>query len=159
MLSFCFTKKSHTVLCGIFLIGVFILIDQIIKDIVVLSGNIDILCNYGIAMGIELPQITFLIMWGLIMICVIYFWMQKISEIFKRGEQVVNPTPAQKFFVQLPYILILSGGISNMFDRVFQGCVIDYIPFLSISSFNVADVFISVGAVIILWQSFSEIKN
>lgn len=138
-----FEKKSHAIIGGIFLMGVLIVIDQVVKWFVLRSQEIESLCNYGIAMGIILPQVAFVILWGAIMMCVIYFWIQRISE---------------KFFVQLPYILILSGGVSNIIDRFYYGCVVDYIPFLSISSFNIADAFITMGAVIILWQNFFEKK-
>ncbi len=124
--------------------GILIAIDQIVKWFVLQSQEIESICNYGIAMGIILPQIIFVILWGAIMMCVIYFWLQKISE---------------KFFIQLPYILILSGGVSNIIDRFYYGCVVDYIPFLNISSFNIADAFITVGAVLILWQNFKSSKD
>ena len=146
-MSFCsvnyFKKKSHIIFSGIFLIGILIAIDQFVKWFVLQSQTIETLCNYGIAMGISLPQIVFVLLWGIIMISVIYFWMQRLSE---------------KFFIQLPYILILAGGVSNIIDRFYYGCVVDYIPFLNISSFNIADVFITIGAVIILWQNFFEKK-
>lgn len=139
MLSFCSTKKSHTVLCGIFLMGALIAIDQCVKWFVLQSHTVESSCNYGIAMGIILPSIVFLSLWSVIMVIVIYFWIQKLEKSFTR---------------QLPFILILSGGISNIVDRLLYGCVVDYIPFLNISSFNIADTFITVGAGLILWQSF-----
>jgi signal peptidase II len=73
------------------------------------------------------------------MIWIVYFWWQYVR---------------QSFLAQLPYILILAGGISNIMDRLYYGCVIDYVPFLNISSFNIADTFITIGAGIILWQNF-----
>ncbi|XLQ20588.1 MAG: signal peptidase II [Candidatus Moraniibacteriota bacterium] len=143
-MSFCLQKKSHTVLCGIFSIIGLIVIDQVIKFFILQSQAIESLCNYGIAMGIILPQIIFVGLWILIMLCVIYFWVQKTSD---------------KFINQLPYILILSGGISNTIDRFYYGCVVDYIPFLNISSFNIADAYITIGAGLILWQSFRDSRD
>lgn len=144
MLSLCTTKKSHAVLCGIFLMGVLIVIDQYVKWFVLQSHTIESSCNYGIAMGIILPSTVFVILWGVIMAIVIYFWIQKLEK---------------SFIKQLPLILILSGGISNIIDRLYYGCVVDYIPFLNISSFNIADAFITVGAVLILWQNFKSSKS
>lgn len=134
-----FKKKSHAIFGGIFLMGILIIIDQIIKVFVLQSKTIAHLCNNGIAMSIMLPQQVFIVMWGFLILCVVYFWWQHITK---------------SYWIQLPYILILAGGLSNIIDRFYYGCVIDYIPFLNISSFNIADVFITVGAVIILWQSF-----
>ena len=144
MKTFCDIKKSHSVICGIFFIGVFIAIDQIIKTIVIQSKTIGHLCNHGIAMGIVLPQLIFIIIWGVLMLCVVYFWWKHISK---------------RFFMQLPYVFILAGGLSNSIDRLHYGCVVDYIPLLNISSFNFADVCITVGAGVILLTSFKSDKK
>jgi signal peptidase II len=140
-MSFKLQKKSHAIVAGIFLMLIFISIDQFIKWIILHTQILGHLCNHGIAMGIVLPQVVFVALWGVIMIWVIYFWWQHIE---------------QSFLTQLSYILILAGGISNIIDRFYYGCVIDYIPFLNISSFNFADVLISVGALIILWHNFNK---
>jgi signal peptidase II len=55
----------------------------------------------------------------------------------------------------LPLVLILSGGLGNLIDRVFFGYVIDFIHvFYGIYSFyvfNLADSFITLGVVIYLY--------
>lgn len=50
------------------------------------------------------------------------------------------------------YLLILSGGIGNLVDRIRQGYVVDYINFLFIkfAVFNLADIFVTFGFVILL---------
>jgi lipoprotein signal peptidase len=48
--------------------------------------------------------------------------------------------------------LILVGGFSNFLDRAIHGFVIDYISFLNLWSFNLADVMISVGSLLFIWQ-------
>ena len=143
MKAFCATKKSHATVCGLFLIIILIVIDQLLKWFILHTESIDNLCNHGIAFGFILPQIVFNILWGSIMVSVMYFWFQKIKE-------------NSGFVSQVPLLLILGGGISNLIDRLYYGCVIDYIPFLNISSFNFADVCITVGAGIILWMSFKK---
>lgn len=60
------------------------------------------------------------------------------------------------------YILIISGALSNIIDRIRTGYVIDFVYFhighiLHFAIFNLADSFISVGAMCILYSSF--IKN
>ncbi len=142
-MSFYNKKKSHTISYGIFFVITLIIIDQIIKWFVLQSQTIQHFCNYGIAMGIVLPTILFVVLWLVIMSFVIYFWVQKLQD---------------KFMIQLPFILILAGGLSNLIDRIYYGCVVDFIPFLNISNFNIADVFITVGAGLILWQSFMSEK-
>lgn len=49
--------------------------------------------------------------------------------------------------------MIIGGGISNLIDRVFRGSVIDYIDinyWLKYPVFNIADVFIVAGVIIVI---------
>lgn len=46
--------------------------------------------------------------------------------------------------------LILIGGASNYWDRLWYGGVIDFINFLSISQFNLSDLYLIVGLFILL---------
>jgi signal peptidase II len=140
-MSICITKKSHALWCGIFLMIVLIIVDQLVKWFVLQSPSIETFCNYGIAMSVMLPPLIFILVWGGIMIAVVYFWIKNLGE---------------QFLIQFPLILILAGGLSNLFDRVYYGCVVDYVPFLNISHFNFADVCITVGAGLVLWQSLFE---
>jgi signal peptidase II len=48
------------------------------------------------------------------------------------------------------YGLIIFGGLSNLFDRLVYGYVVDMIPLLSFSVFNLADVMIIGGCALIL---------
>lgn len=52
---------------------------------------------------------------------------------------------------------MISGGISNLIDKIFRGYVIDYIN-IKTSAFNFADIIIVVGALILIWQILYE-KN
>lgn len=62
-------------------------------------------------------------------------------------------------------VLILSGGIGNLIDRIFVGYVVDYIEFtfINFAVFNFADCLITVGAVILiislLVEFIKESKN
>jgi signal peptidase II len=56
------------------------------------------------------------------------------------------------------FALIVGGAIGNLIDRVWHGYVIDYVlfhlPTWSFAIFNLADVFISVGAALVILQEF-----
>ena len=62
-------------------------------------------------------------------------------------------------------VLIVSGGIGNMIDRISLGYVIDFIDFCAFPEiwkwvFNVADSFVCVGAgVMILWLILDTIRD
>lgn len=55
--------------------------------------------------------------------------------------------------INISLSLILSGGISNLIDRLFRGYVIDYININNLFKFpifNIADIFVVVGITIII---------
>ena len=54
--------------------------------------------------------------------------------------------------------MILLGAVSNLYDRARYGFVIDYIHFWKISVFNIADVLIFCGAMLMIKNIFND-KN
>jgi lipoprotein signal peptidase len=50
----------------------------------------------------------------------------------------------------IAYGLIILGGVSNIFDRLFYGYTVDYVAFLNFSFFNLADGMILAGIVLLL---------
>lgn len=59
-------------------------------------------------------------------------------------------------------MLIVSGGLGNLIDRIFRGFVVDYLhaTFIDFPVFNLADCCITIGAgLLILYVILSEIKE
>ncbi len=62
-------------------------------------------------------------------------------------------------------ILVVSGGIGNMVDRIFLGYVVDFIDFCAFPQiwrwvFNVADTFVCVGVgILILWLILDTVRT
>ena len=52
------------------------------------------------------------------------------------------------------WLLILSGGASNLGERLAYGCVTDYFHFIFF--FNLADVFLTFGVAGLLWQWYDR---
>ncbi len=67
-------------------------------------------------------------------------------------------TPAFRWIAHLGFVLVIAGAFGNLFDRFLYGHVIDFVLFhvgtWSFAVFNLADSFITVGAVLI---GFDEI--
>ena len=70
-----------------------------------------------------------------------------------------------------PYslLLITAGALGNIIDRLHLNCVIDFIsitllfaiPLIgnTFPTFNLADTFITIGAILFLWQEFKKEKK
>jgi len=57
----------------------------------------------------------------------------------------------------LALILIISGGASNILDRMIRGAVVDFIDFKIVPIFNFADFFICLGVVVLLLNMIYEV--
>ena len=104
--------------------------------------------NEGAAFSIFSGNIIFLILITLIVIYLIY-------RTLKNKNNISN-------LVSLSYGLLLGGILGNLFDRLFYGYVIDFLDFqifkFDFAVFNVADIGIVIGAIMLLIFEGSE-KN
>lgn len=58
----------------------------------------------------------------------------------------------------LPDMLIITGGISNIIDRLYRKSVLDWIH-LDVLWFNLADIYISIGIIWIILKKIREIRS
>lgn len=114
-----------------FFFGLVLVSDQLSKALIRLRGGF-YLCNSHIALGIEIPAVLFWIFWIIIILL--------IACLYKR------------YFIHntLYIILIFSGAFSNLIDRIWHGCIIDFINLGFGPVFNLADFFISLGAIMLI---------
>lgn len=133
------------------LCAVFIAIDRVTKILAtqylapngsynVLPGVLEFryLENDGMAFSmLEGKQIFLIIVTSIFLLVLAYFLFLK--------------RPSNKW-LYIAEILILSGGIGNLIDRVLRGYVVDFInpTFMRFANFNVADIYVSVGAIILI---------
>ena len=123
------------------------LIDQLTNALVIEQNlivipniiNITYTENTGMAFGIGQNNLFFIIIINIIVLGII------IKLIKEKQEQI-----DLKILTSL--ILILSGGIGNLIDRIFRGYVVDFIDinFMSFPNFNIADISITVGILILI---------
>lgn len=105
---------------------------RLIGDFLILENS----QNTGIAFGLKVNQN--LILLGTI---ILLFFVLKI---------VKKELDMTKRLSQISILLILAGAVSNFMDRLLNGSVTDFISFKFWPSFNLADVFIVVGVLMIV---------
>ena len=137
-------KKALLIILGIFIF----LLDQITKAILI-GKNITIIPNIlnftytentGVAFGIGSSNLILIIIVNIVVLGII------IKFIKERKEQV-------NFSILISLILILSGGIGNLIDRIVRGYVIDFIDvnLFNFPNFNIADISISIGIISLIF--------
>ena len=136
-------RKHLIIIIGL----IIILLDQITK-ILVINENIILIPNLllftytqntGTAFGIGSNNAIIIIILNIIVLGVIIKFLKE-----RKDDVEMN------IFISL--ILIASGGISNLIDRIFRGYVVDFIDvnFFNFPNFNVADISIIIGIGILL---------
>ena len=105
--------------------------------------------NYGISFGLFSGIIPswIIICVGLIIISFIFYMMINVNSF------------AEKWGL----MLIIAGAISNIFDRTINNYVLDFIWLhydeFYWPAFNLADIYITIGVLIILYQAIRNYKN
>lgn len=135
----------------ILLVLIPILIDQIIKIAIISCGDLNIrlipgvlklsyVKNTGGAYGIGSE--SFLVLTGVNLLLIIY-----IIKYLVKNYKTLDKN------LKIGLLLILSGGISNLIDRLLRGYVTDYIDVTELVDFpvfNIADSFIVIGVIIMM---------
>ncbi len=99
--------------------------------------------NYGAAFGILANNQIVLIIVPVIVIILILANLNRILN----GKRY-----------RIPTLLILSGAIGNLIDRMIYGKVLDFISLFSIPYFNLADVMITIGVFIIVFMEVFPLR-
>ncbi len=125
----------------VFLVGgmlFFVFIDQITKLWARKNlGEGVLLCNDGIALGVAAPRSVTVIVTVIIIILLCAWFMRH------RGHALVE---------RVGLALLIAGGSGNLIDRVYYGCVTDFVAFFGLWHFNIADALIAAGVALLLWH-------
>ncbi|MEW6676469.1 MAG: signal peptidase II [Pseudomonadota bacterium] len=149
----------------LWLAGLVLLLDQLTKvwvmdslvayqDVIPLTGffNLVHVHNTGAAFSLFADQpgwqrFFFIVLAGIATVVILYLLKKT------RGQPLFNAALA----------LILGGAVGNLIDRVLYGHVIDFLDFYVGTwhwpAFNVADSGITVGAALLIWDSFRKGKQ
>lgn len=108
------------------------------------------LCNSGIGLGINIPIP--------ILIPIISFSL--IAAIFLIWKGILQDSPLS-FLALSGSALLLGGALSNVADRLIQGCVPDFFHLSWFPAFNMADIGISLGAFLLLVSTMhkKDVRN
>jgi len=112
--------------------------------------NFTLAFNYGAAFSFLSDaggwQRWFFIIFSITVICLIIYLLIK-----------------ENFSEYMPFSFVLAGALGNLYDRIYYGYVIDFIEFyykdFSWPIFNVADIAISIGIILLLYNMFSGGKK
>ncbi len=130
---------------------ILIAIDQAIKimvckylyntDVSVIKGflNLTYVENTGGAFGIGAKSTIVFIIFTIILVAVL------IGVLIKKRNEISN-------LKNISIILIISGGIGNLIDRIFRGYVVDYIDINELFTypmFNFADICVVIGCILL----------
>lgn len=147
---------------GIILVCIFVVLDQLSKYWVESSlpfhNQVPVIpflswlrtYNEGIAFSF-LSSMNDWVLVGLTVIIIIFvLWLWKNS-------------PEERFWSRLGFAFVVGGAIGNLIDRAMLGHVIDFIQFhtdtWSFAIFNVADIFVNVGAGLIILDELRSMKS
>lgn len=138
--------KNKTVRLIVILVTIFILIDQasklIVSNLIDSSvGNdffrLEIANNTGLAFGFnDGSNAKNIFIMSFVLIIVIRFVKNQIELIDSKTAVALS--------------MVLAGGLGNLIDRIFRGAVLDFIKIYKFPIFNLADVFVIIGAVLLV---------
>ena len=137
--------KNKTVKMIVIIVAIIILVDQESKLLVsnLLTetiGNdffkLEIANNTGMAFGFNDGNIKNIFISIFVLVIVISFIKNQLERIDKKTAIVIA--------------MALGGAISNLIDRIFRGSVLDFIKIYKIPNFNLADMFIVIGWILII---------
>lgn len=159
----------------IILFTALIIIDQVSKYIIRTRGGFYI-CNSGIAFGLQTYWILVIFIASILLIL-----LSKYQD--ARYKNQTNPKlqslMTKKCFCNLKnwllnivcflflgdwllwvgILLVLSGAISNIIDRLHYGCVVDFIDLKIWPVFNLADIYITIGAIILITHNLKRVTH
>ena len=104
--------------------------------------NITVVFNRGAAFGILKGCSDLLVYIGIVFIIILIAIMKNDA--------------GKNMFSMAVFGMILGGALSNIFDRIVYGFVVDYIDFKIWPVFNISDMCISIGVLILFLQSLSR---
>lgn len=137
--------KDKIVRVSVIIVVLLILLDQVSKILITRFitepiGNefvgIQIVNNTGMALGFNEGN-------GKNIFLTIFVLGIIMAFMKNQSEQIDNKT-------RLSLLFVIAGGISNLIDRIFRGAVLDFIKLYKLPVFNIADLYVVIGWVLLI---------
>lgn len=138
--------KNKIIKLIIILVAILVILDQASK---LLIGNlvtepigndafkIEIISNTGLAFGFnDGSNVKNIFIMLFVLFIVIKFVKDQIELIDTKTAVALS--------------MVLAGGLSNLIDRIFRGAVLDFIKIFKFPIFNIADILVVVGAILLI---------
>lgn len=106
--------------------------------------------NKGIAWGAFSGKLSIFIVFTIIITPIILFAIYRINTMIEYFNKRINIKAFR--FLQIVLVVLLSGAIGNLIDRIVHGYVIDFIYFklIDFPVFNVADCYITISTIALI---------
>lgn len=138
--------KNKIIKLIVILVAILVILDQASK---LLIGNlvtepigndafkIEIISNTGLAFGFnDGSNVKNIFIMLFVLFIVIKFVKDQIELIDTKTAVALS--------------MVLAGGLSNLIDRIFRGAVLDFIKIFKFPIFNIADILVVVGAILLI---------
>lgn len=117
---------------------IFFITDRFIKIECRANRGILFFKNYNLAFGLPFPK-NILIILMVVIILILFFYLIKSYN-------------SGNISLIVPLTFIITGAISNLLDRLFYGYVLDYINISFFTIFNLADIMIAGGVIVVAYR-------
>ena len=97
--------------------------------------GLELVFNEGVAFSIPIRGFVSIVITSMIIIGIVFYYKKYIKS---------------SLFSDVVFAMIIGGALGNLVDRLFYGSVIDYIKVFSYPTFNIADIAIVVGFLILV---------
>ncbi len=104
--------------------------------------NLTYVRNTGAAFSLFVGFSSYLVIIGLVVAAAVVYFHYK--------------GPQSNYYLQIGLAFVLGGSLGNMIDRIIHGYVIDYIDIMIWPVFNLADIMINIGVILIAYKLFAE---